>query len=331
MGALIPIEPDHLCSLIALNAGEKNIWHAFCSGFKWGLGHSMGMLTFCAIFLPLQSLIDMNVWEFYGNYVAGGLLMGIGFYFLMNESKYLEEKEDGNWVPKSGACNCSSLFCSDSSSSDKSDASAAAKSSRRARRRERHDFIDHDPECQEHDHKHEESTPLIPPPPAPWRPPPTQSHLAKFWQTYSLGDLEGLLLGMVQGLCCPSCIAGLAFIGQVGARRPGGLEIALFFAICFASIGITSAFVAAGLAAINRSVVQYLAMPTRAIFRAACALSIILGISWIVLNAGGRLHVLQYTESIENRIGIHDNTQASSMMAMIMSPKSMRAIESTRW
>jgi hypothetical protein len=295
MGAIIPFEPDHLCSLIVLNAAEKNVWHAFKGGFKWGLGHSVGALTFCAIFLPLQSLINRKLWEVYGNYLAGASLLGIGLFFLSKESQYLEQAEDGTWVPTAEACRCSGCPTTSSSSSTSASCPPCTRSGKATASRT-------GTECTE------ENAPLAPAP----------LTRMQVLQSY-FGDVKKFIAGVLQGLSCPSCIAGLAFVGQVGAHHPGGLEIAVFFGLCFASVGLTSACIAAGLATLNRSLNSALSVPTKALYRTACMMSVFLGTTWIILNAQGRLRVLQYTESMEKSIGVGDHMQAS-MMALDMAP-----------
>lgn len=295
MGALIPIEPDHLCSIIALNAGVRKAWPAFLGGLAWGVGHSIGMLTFCVIFLPLQSLIRVGLWEHYGNYIAGLLLIGIGCYFMANESKYLEVAEDGSWVPKQEACSCcQTLDFHVHSHAHPGHAHAAGQgcSSQTAD----HEHCEQGDCCASGLDPEAESTPLLAPEEKAGKP------IEKSLLPFSVGELRGGLVGMLQGLCCPSCIAGLAFIGQMGAQHPSGLEIMSFFVICFASVVFFSAIISVAVVAFGRSCSHLFSTSTRTIFRASCIFSIALGTAWIALNACGRLHVIEYTHPIEERL-----------------------------
>lgn len=281
MGALIPIEPDHLCSLITLNASVREPWVAFAGGAKWGIGHSIGMVAFCLIFLPLQSLIHMSVWEHYGNYVAGMLLVGIGIYFFANESEYLEITDDGSWVPKEVACGCCNGHTAHNHGRPADEAGSTW-----------------DPESEE--------APLL-------KSGAKTSHPAETSQFVSLGDLKGALIGLVQGLCCPSCIAGMAFVGQMGAQHPSGLDIACFFTMFLLSLIICSGLVSFGVVVVGRICSSRSTFSTKTVFRFACFLSIALGVTWMLLNACGRLHVIQYTEVIEKKL---NGGQAAGMMDM---------------
>jgi len=300
MGALIPIEPDHLCSLIALNAGERRPWQAFIGGMTWGIGHSIGMLTFCVIFLPLQSLIQVGVWEHYGNYVAGILLIGIGSYFLAYETRYLELSDDGSWVPKQDACSCCHAHVQDPHTHSHHKALGHV----------------HGPSCTD-DHcsskaeldEESEGMPLL----------SGEEKIDKqLMMPWAAVDLRGAIVGMTQGLCCPSCIAGLAFVGQMGAQHPSSLDMLAFFTVCFASLVLCSGFISAGVVAFKRSCENCFSVSTRTVFRVACAFSIALGTAWIVLNASGNLHVIQYTDVLEQQLHGMSGTKHGDVRSMEM-------------
>lgn len=276
LGALIPIEPDHLCSLIALNAGVSKPWPAFVGGATWGLGHSFGMLGMCLIYLPLQAVVSIDIWEHYGNYVAGVLLLCIGIYFLVYESSYLEEKAEGEWMPKRHSCSC----CH-------SHAEHEVFSGTKFSNRHSEGQDGFDPES--------ERTPLLPP--EEHAESGEKSSLSAFW-----GQTRGAVIGMVQGLCCPSCIAGLAFIGQVGAQHPGYLDEVLFFTVGFVSLIFCSAIISSGIVVLSKSVAGCCSMSTRSLYRAACVFSIVVGATWIALNSCGSLHVIQYTDAMETKL-----------------------------
>jgi len=287
MGALIPIEPDHLCSLIALNAGQRKAWPAFVGGAQWGLGHSVGMIVFCLIFLPLQKLITLDVWEFYGNYLAGLLLIGIGIYFLTYESKYLEIDDDGSWVPKKDACCCCHGAEHESQSLCAAYRSAAHGPGSCGDHRNHSSHDELDPESSE-------NSPLLT---------DKADEAGKPAGRFSLVDLRGALIGLLQGLLCPSCIASLAFVGQMGAQDPSGLEVMSFFAVCFLSLVVCSALISSSVVAFaSQCSLCCPAISTRTVFWASCGISILLGVTWIVLNATGTLHVIEYTHPIEEKL-----------------------------
>lgn len=289
MGALIPIEPDHLCSLIALNAGERKPWRSFVGGMKWGIGHSIGMLGFCLIFLPLQKLLNLKLWEHYGNYVAGLLLVSIGIYFLANESKYLEVRDDGSWAARQDACCCHGPAA--------------------------HDHAHGHGDGHGHAHDHDgcsdsqcaECEPLL----------PASAKEEKL--SFQPWDCKGAVVGLLQGLCCPSCIAGMAFVGQMGAQHPSSADIVMFFVMCFLSIVICSALVSAALVVTGNYCSNTCGMSTRTLFWAACGFSIALGTAWVVLNACGQLRVLEYTSGLQNQL--HKLAGQEDMSTMDMSPQ----------
>lgn len=295
MGALIPTEPDHLCSLMALSAGTSEPWVAFLTGVKWGIGHSVGMMLFCAIFLPLQSLIQIDIWEYWGNYFAGSLLIGIGAYFILNTSKYLEERGDGDWVPKQDACSCCGPPAFDIHShihnhnhghihgSDGSHGSHGGHGGHG----NGHGCCEPDPEA--------EHAPLLPKDEE-INSEGTKSPLRKWY------DLRGVLIGLLQGLCCPSCIAGLAFVGQMGVQHPNLVDVTVFFAVCFVSILLSSGLISFGLVFLGRGANSVFAISTRTLYMGACSVSMVLGITWIVLNAVGRLEVIDYSSGMEDRV-----------------------------
>lgn len=266
MGALVPIEPDHLCSLIALNVGAKRSWGAFFVGVRWGLGHSAGMLLFCLIFVIMQSHIHLMRWEYYGNYVAGLLLIGIGVYFYAYESKYLRAADDGSWQVREDACCCHGHHA---------------------------DGHGHEGGHGHHGdgaHGDPEASPLLP-----------QAHAVAEKSAFSyFGDLRGAVIGLLQGLCCPSCIAGLGFVGQLGAAHPSPFQIGLFFASVFFSIIFCSAFVSASLVMAGQHF-NACKVSTRTAYQASCIFAVFLGVAWIILNATGFLHVVQYTHAIQEK------------------------------
>lgn len=308
VGALIPIEPDHLCSLIALNAGTRKPWPAFVGGMLWGLGHSLGMLVFCVVFLPLESLVNIEVWEHYGSYVAGALLVAIGVYFMCNELRYVETADDGSSAPKLDAC-CAChgpAYASPQIRGLHPGHGCCATSD-----------IPHD-----HEHGHceldaqsaaeSEKAPLL----------SAQEKVAspehrklstRLWE-----DSKGALIGALQGLCCPSCIAGLAFVGQMGAQHPSSLDTACFLTMCFTSVVFCSGFISAGTVMLGGYCGSYWALSTRTLYRSACVFSIAAGTIWIVLNACGKLHVIDYTHGLEHRLQSMANGGKDGAVAMMM-------------
>lgn len=308
VGALIPVEPDHLCALIALNAGTRQPWPAFCNGALWGLGHSLGMLVFCVVFLPLESLVNIEVWEYFGSYVAGALLVAIGLYFMYNESRYVETTHDGSSAPKQDAC-CSCVpgltngaphvhgLHPHHGSCGTSDCDMP------------HEHVPYEPDEESLD---SEKAPLLQAREKNALP-ENRKLSTRFWE-----DSKGALVGALQGLCCPSCIAGLAFVGQMGAQHPSGVDTAGFLTICFASIVFCSGFLSVATVVLGGYCGSYWSLSTRTLYRSACVFSCIAGFTWIGLNACGKLHVIDYTHSLEHRLQNMANAGTDGNPAMIM-------------
>jgi len=262
---------------------------------QWGIGHSVGMLLFCAVFLPLQSIIDQDAWEHYGNYIAGLLLVAIGVYFLVNEKKYLEKQDDGSYLPKEDACSC----CHGPSLPifTQSENLCAAY----GKHNHGHDHV-HGESCgNECGPEAPESTPLL-----------SNEKTSHAVEANSPMDkwevVRNTLIGLLQGMCCPSCMAGLAFVGQMGAQHPSKFDIASFFAIVFTSIVLSSALISVGLVLLGRGVNSQLGVSTRSLYWGACIISVVLGLAWIGLNASGHLDVLEYTHGVQMKI--HNLAQA---------------------
>jgi len=310
MGALIPIEPDHLCSLIALNAGTRKPWPAFLGGMSWGLGHSVGMLVFCCIFLPLESLVNVEVWEYYGSYVAGLLLCAIGLYFLWNELKYLETTDDGSWVPKADACcACHSHPVYSPQVRSLHPGHGCCPTSNSGCNHS-HDELDVETE----------KAPLIPAQDKHGPSVPEEAKASKrSWE-----DFKGALVGLLQGLCCPSCIAGVAFVCQMGAQRHTTLDTVCFFVVCFVSIVLSSGCVSALCVLLGGYCGTYLSFGTRTLYRSACIFSVVVGVVWIVLNAFGKLHVIDYTHGLEHQLHTMASGRTAEGVALMMAHGDMK-------
>lgn len=307
MGLLTPLAPDHLCSLIALNmTSADSTWSAFRGGVQWGLGHSTGIILFCLIFLPLQTLIDVSVWEKFGHYFAGFLLIAIGFYFLVFESRYLERRLDGTWAPRSCACHghgqdalgahghihshahvdhhdCGHGHCQDNGHHHGHDRAFSND----------HDHP-HSGDCGHRHHNDDEESVRLP-------------LLKKEMDDYRTPserrwDVKTAVVGLLQGLCCPSCIAGLAFVGQMGYQRPVVSEVILFLTSLLISILSCSALVSVLVVILARNCTYCCSVSTRTTYRAACILTIGLGIVWIILHCMGMLHVLEYTDNFSHHL-----------------------------
>merc|ERR1719362_993289 len=80
--------------------------NAFAVGAWWGLGHSFGMVFIAIIFLSLDSVVTFNAeaWEYYGNYFIGSSMIVCALYFIVRESMFLTQQEDGTYLAQPCAC-----------------------------------------------------------------------------------------------------------------------------------------------------------------------------------------------------------------------------------
>merc|ERR1719409_1923720 len=114
-------------------------------------------------------------------------------------------------------------------------------------------------------------------------------------------------------------MAGLAFVGQMGAQRPAAFDVLCFFVICLTSVLFCSGFISCLIVILSKSCNVYFSISARSLFRGACFLSVALGITWLVLNACGSLHVIDYTQPIEEKLhGMAGKPRLQDMSAMGM-------------
>merc|ERR1719343_713717 len=93
-GVLHVIAPDRLGTIMTLSSATTK-GNAFAVGAACGLGHSFGLVFVAVAFLSLRSAVTFNVeaWEYYGNYLSGASMILCALYFIMRETKFLEQNE----------------------------------------------------------------------------------------------------------------------------------------------------------------------------------------------------------------------------------------------
>lgn len=90
--------PDHLSALAALAVGTS--WRAFMLGFRWGLGHSTGLVVVAIIFIALKGDLDLRTLGRYCDTLVGIFMIGLGCYGVLGALKMYREKKakrDPDW------------------------------------------------------------------------------------------------------------------------------------------------------------------------------------------------------------------------------------------
>jgi len=90
--------PDHLSALAALAVGTS--WRDFMLGFRWGLGHSTGLVCVAVIFIALKGDLDLRALGRYCDTLVGIFMIGLGCYGVLGALKTFREKKakrDPDW------------------------------------------------------------------------------------------------------------------------------------------------------------------------------------------------------------------------------------------
>ena len=83
--------PDHLSALAALSVGTS--WKAFVLGFRWGLGHSTGLIVVAIIFIALKGELDLRSLGRYCDFIVGMFMIGLGCYGVIGALKMYRQKK----------------------------------------------------------------------------------------------------------------------------------------------------------------------------------------------------------------------------------------------
>jgi hypothetical protein len=90
--------PDHLSALAALAVGTS--WKAFVLGFRWGIGHSTGLVVVAVVFIALKGDLDLRALGRYCDSLVGIFMIGLGCYGVLGALKVFREKKlkrDPDW------------------------------------------------------------------------------------------------------------------------------------------------------------------------------------------------------------------------------------------
>jgi len=308
MLGLLLIGPDHLGTLMALSTLTTG-FASFKVGFAWGIGHSLGMIMICPIFFLLKevgaqnSSISMDQWEYFGDYFIGGSMVFVALYFVAYESVYLEQQADGTYKAKGCACHGSSeheapeidvsstKFCSKfktncAAHNDKKGSSSDVP--RLETNFEKEASLESPPSADQ------ENTPLVQK--------PGVSEAGPLWlpSFLSMRDVQGAVLGMFQGLCCPMGIAGLGFMGRMSVTS-SPLMLFMFACVFVMASAVGSGAITLGWGCLTtRGSTSCLS--ARKMYLASCIATLLLGLCWIGANMFGVLHHINFAEQIHHKI-----------------------------
>lgn len=305
---LLLIGPDHLGTLMALSTLTTG-FTAFKVGFAWGIGHSIGMILIMPMFFLLKKLstktldFPMESWEYYGDYCIGASMVLISFYFILYEHHYIEQKEDGTYGMKGCGC-CPEVEAPAESATDNESGTdlrnicrkyGAGNSRAREASPAKAAFPAKDLDASKQQLNDEASSTA-------W---------ARLWKPmFSARDWQGAMIGILQGLCCPTGLMGIGFMGKIGTNS--SVTVLLAFSVVFLmTSGIGSGAITFGWGMLSSRGLAGCISP-RAMYLSSCVATGLLGLLWVVANAAGVLHHINYAENFHSH---HHGTESSESLA----------------
>jgi hypothetical protein len=285
---LLLIGPDHLGTLMALSTLTTG-FASFKVGFAWGVGHSIGMILIVPLFFLLKKLstktwnVSMDSWEYYGDYCIGASMILISFYFVLYEHHYIERKDDGTFNMKS--CGCCDQIEAEATTTDRSD--------------------NENPNLREICSKYGAASPKKLASQSSGDASRSFSNLngqsGSAWNTlwkpiFSGRDWQGAAVGILQGLCCPTGLMGIGFMGKIGTNS--SFAVLMAFAVVFLiTSGMGSGAITFGWGTLSSRGFASCCSP-RMMYLSSCVATGLLGLIWVVANAAGVLHHINYAEKL---------------------------------
>jgi len=258
--------------------------------------------------------VDVEVWEHIGDYIIGLSMLLCGLYFIVRERDYLQENVDGSISLKTCSCHGHGQSHEHGHPQEKGDqvlvpevplpsyahdvAASTHRSSRRPGRRGVRISAAFD-QCQdaccnpvaeqthvedslEADDALAEQVPLLP---------QSASKVDPVMADKASANIQGALLGVLQGMCCPMGLVGIAFLTSL---PPMGIAVFIITFLLVSAVG-TGAVACLWLQFASSSVFGS-SISSRTLYRLSCGFTVLLGAVWILANFYGMLDKLNYAE-----------------------------------
>merc|ERR1711907_11279 len=115
--------------------------------------------------------------------------------------------------------------------------------------------------------------------------------------------MRGLLIGLTQGILCPTSLMGVGFAGKFSTVRPSVFQIVWFLVgVTFFTIFFSVTIVMAILILIS-CCSSTSSTSIRPIYISSCILTIALGVAWIVLSHTGHINLLEGGGHVAHKLG----------------------------
>jgi len=281
---LLLIGPDHLGTLMALSTLTTG-FASFNVGFAWGVGHSVGMILIMPLFFLMKKLstktwnVSVDSWEYYGDYFVGASMILISFYFVLYEHHYIEQKDDGTFDMKT--CGCCAQVESDIDKSDNESQDLRNICGKYGAKSKSTYAQPGEVTSRKLSNKDDQA----------------RSAWSRLWRPmFSARDWQGAIVGILQGLCCPTGLMGIGFMGKIGSNS--SLPALFAFALVFVfTSGLGSGAITFGWGMMSSRGLASCISP-RMMYLASCVVTGLLGLIWVVANAAGVLHHINYAEKL---------------------------------
>lgn len=293
-GVLVAIAPDHIGTMFTLTVASDDA-SAFRVGAVWGFTHAAGMALIILALSGVEKVSGLSggeKFEVFSEYAVGFSMMACALYFIIREDHYIKDNHDGTQSVRACECCHSSVtptkvprrrkFCDAYQYGDAVDPDVPPDSARAST---------NDTESGEEVPPSEEGLPSNP------------VSAARPWLSWSPREVNGAIMGAVQGMCCPMSLVGTTFAGFLSTPERCAV-FGLGFLVC--STASTGAM-AMILSWLGRRGSFWLSPQT--IYRATCAFTMTLGAVWIMANATGHLHTLDWTDRLLQHQHHHDTAQ----------------------
>lgn len=305
-GFLHVVGPDHLGTVMALSVAVPPR-QAFYVGASWALGHCAGMVVIAAIVIILQRVtrVSVETWEHLGDYIIGFSMVAVAMYFILRESQYVVEQSDGSTSIRPCACHSHSTI-----TRQRPRRSHKEQGGKKLRFAEAFNGtcqttpaagdverpFDEQMLASAHTKGEElhccdipipsEEDPLIP------KLEISEGQNAAAWsEVDSSHSLQGALLGVLQGMCCPMGLMGVVFLASLPTPA-----VAAFIIVFIVVSAVGTGILASSWSWLTSNEYVNANIPSRVLYRGSCIFTLLLGVAWIVANYYGVLDRLNYAE-----------------------------------